>query len=297
MASMKDIKELRERTGAGVLDCKKALTEKDGDIEAAVEYLREKGVAAAAKKAGRIAAEGSVKLLINEEKNKGVIAEINSETDFAAKSEKFQALVNNLSEHILESQSENVQDLLKDTWYQDENKDFNTIIKESIASIGENINLRRFKRYTSNGFLQGYIHMNGKIGVLVDIDAEYNEQNQSIAKDIAMHIAADSPEYITREEVSDEVIAKEASIYKEQMLNEGKPEHIIDNIVEGKLEKFYGEICLIEQFFIKDTDKTVGQLLEEEKLKINGFTRFELGEGIEKRNEDFQAEVMKEMNK
>lgn len=297
MVSMQDIKELRERTGAGVLDCKKALSEKDGDVDAAVEYLREKGVAAAAKKASRIAAEGKVNILIDDHNKQGVIVEINSETDFAAKSEKFQDLVNKLSEHVLQSQSNNVQDVLQDSWYEDESKDLNTIIKEAIASIGENINLRRFQRYTTDGFLKGYIHMNGKIGVLVDIEAEDNEENQIVAKDLAMHIAADNPEYITRHDVSDEVIAKEAAIYKEQMLNEGKPEHIIDNIVKGKLEKFYGEICLVEQFFIKDTDKTVGQLLEETKVKVNGFTRFELGEGIEKRNEDFQAEVMKEMQK
>ncbi|MDI3546596.1 MAG: elongation factor Ts [Halanaerobiales bacterium] len=297
MASMKDIKELRERTGAGVLDCKNALNETNGDIEAAVEYLREKGIAAAAKKAGRIAAEGIVNVLINEEKNKGIVVEVNCETDFVAKNEKFKDLVSNISKHILQSEAKTVKDVLAEPWFLDGDKDVNTVIKEAIASIGENINLRRFKRYTTAGFLQGYIHMGGKIGVLVDIDAELNEENQRVAKDIAMHIAASNPEYLTRDEVSDEVIAKERAIYREQMLNEGKPEHIIDKIVDGKMEKFYAQVCLVEQAFVRDTDKTVGQLLKEENIQVNNFTRYELGEGIEKEEEDFAAEVMKEINK
>lgn len=297
MASMKDIKELRERTGAGVLDCKNALNETNGDIEAAVEYLREKGIAAAAKKAGRIAAEGIVNVLINEEKNKGIVVEVNCETDFVAKNEKFKDLVFNISKHILQSEAKTVKDVLTEPWFLDGDKDVNTVIKEAIASIGENINLRRFKRYTTAGFLQGYIHMGGKIGVLVDIDAELNEENQRVAKDIAMHIAASNPEYLTRDEVSDEVIAKERAIYREQMLNEGKPEHIIDKIVDGKMEKFYAQVCLVEQAFVRDTDKTIGQLLKEENIQVNNFTRYELGEGIEKEEEDFAAEVMKEINK
>lgn len=297
MVSMKDIKELRERTGAGVLDCKNALNETNGDIEAAVEYLREKGIAAAAKKAGRIAAEGIVNVLINEEKNKGIVVEVNCETDFVAKNEKFKDLVSNISKHILQSEAKTVKDVLAEPWFLDGDKDVNTVIKEAIASIGENINLRRFKRYTTAGFLQGYIHMGGKIGVLVDIDAELNEENQRVAKDIAMHIAASNPEYLTRDEVSDEVIAKERAIYREQMLNEGKPEHIIDKIVDGKMEKFYAQVCLVEQAFVRDTDKTVGQLLKEENIQVNNFTRYELGEGIEKEEEDFAAEVMKEINK
>ncbi|MFW5972000.1 MAG: translation elongation factor Ts [Bacillota bacterium] len=297
MAGMKDIKELRERTGAGVLDCKKALEEKNGDVEAAVEYLREKGIAAAAKKAGRVAAEGMVNVFIADDNQNGVIVEVNSETDFVAKNDKFKDLVSEISEHILESDSETVEDILNESWFLDENKDVNTILKEAIANIGENINLRRIQKYSTEGFLQGYIHMGGKIGVMVDLDAEYSEENVVVAKDVAMHIAASNPDFMTREDVTDEVIEKEKEIYKEQMLNEGKPEHIIDRIVEGKIDKFYSEVCLVEQPFVKDTDKTVGQLLEETGLSINSFTRYELGEGIDKAEEDFAEEVMREVNK
>src|SRR5690554_107541 len=295
MANMKDIKELRERTGAGVMDCKKALEENNNDVEAAVEYLREKGMAAAAKKAGRIAAEGKVNVLINDAKKKGIITEINSETDFVAKNEKFQSLVSDISTHLMESKLNEVEEVLEEEWYRDNSKDVNTIIKESIAEIGENINLRRFERYETDDFLQGYIHLGGKIGVLVELNAEYNEDNQRVAKDIAMHIAASNPGYINREEVEDEVISKERSIYREQMLNEGKPEHIIDKIVDGKMDKFYSQVCLLEQEFIRDTDITVGQLLKEKGIMVSKFTRYELGEGIEKKEEDFAEEVMREV--
>ncbi|MEJ6951515.1 translation elongation factor Ts [Natronospora cellulosivora (SeqCode)] len=297
MASMKSIKELRERTGAGVLDCKKALEENSGDVEAAVEYLREKGIAAAAKKAGRVASEGIVNVFIDDEKKNGVIVEVNSETDFVAKNEKFQDLVSDISKHLLQSDAADIEALLEEKWFLDESKDLNTIMKEAIANIGENLNLRRFDKFSTDGFLQGYIHMGGKIGVLIDVNADFNEENEKTAKDIAMHIAASNPEYLVRDEVTEDVINKEKDIYKEQMLNEGKPEHIIDNIVNGKIDKFFSQICLLEQEFVRDTDKTVGQVLKETGIDINQFKRFELGEGIEKKEEDFVDEVMKEVNK
>lgn len=297
MSTMKDIKELRERTGAGVLDCKKALEDNDGNVEAAVEYLREKGIAAAAKKSGRIAAEGMVNVLISDDKKSGLIVEVNSETDFVAKNEKFRDLVAEISEHLLKSKAETVDEVLAESWFLDESKTVETILKEAIANIGENINLRRFQRYTTDGFLQGYIHMGGKIGVLVDIDGKEDGNTKTTSKNIAMHIAASNPEFLTRDDVTEEVVAKEKSIYKEQMLNEGKPEHIIDRIVEGKLEKFYSQICLVEQEFVRDTDMTVGELLEKMGIKVKNFTRYELGEGIEKKDEDFAKEVMKEVNK
>lgn len=297
MASMKDIKELRERTGAGVMDCKKALQETNGDIEAAIEYLREKGIASAAKKAGRIAAEGKVNVLIDDERKNGVIVEINSETDFVAKTDNFNDLLNNVSQHLLQSKANTLEEVLAEKWFLDDSKDVNTIMKEAIANIGENLNLRRFQTYRTDGFLSGYIHMGGKIGVIVDIDAGNTEENQLVAKDIAMHIAASAPEYIERSQVPAETVEKEKNIYKEQMLNEGKPEHVIDKIVEGKIDKFYSEICLLEQAFVKDTDKTVDQVLEENGLKVNAFTRFELGEGVEKKEENFAEEVMKELGK
>ena len=196
MASMKDIKELRERTGAGVMDCKKALQETNGDIEAAIEYLREKGIASAAKKAGRIAAEGKVNVLIDDERKNGVIVEINSETDFVAKTDNFNDLLNNVSQHLLQSKANTLEEVLAEKWFLDDSKDVNTIMKEAIANIGENLNLRRFQTYRTDGFLYGYIHMGGKIGVIVDIDAGNTEENQLVAKDIAMHIAASAPEYI-----------------------------------------------------------------------------------------------------
>ena len=300
MASMKDIKELRERTGAGVLDCKKALEENNDEIDAAVEYLREKGIAAAAKKSGRIAAEGTVNVFIDEDKKNGVVVEINSETDFVAKTDKFQDLVAEISKHLIQSDAEDTESILEESWFLDDNKDVNTIIKEAIANIGENLNLRRFEKFSTNGFLQGYVHMGGKIGVIgviVDLNTEINEANEKVAKDIAMHVAASAPDYLTRDQVPSDIIEKEKEIYKEQMLNEGKPEHIIDQIVEGKIDKFYSQICLVEQEFVRDTDKTVGQLLEEESIQINSFTRYELGEGIERKAEDFAEEVMKEVNK
>lgn len=297
MASMEAIKELRERTGAGIMDCKKALQETNGDIEAAIEYLREKGIAAAAKKAGRIAAEGKVSVLIDEDRKKGVILEVNSETDFVAKTDNFNTLLDNLSRHLLQSNANSMEDVLAESWFMDDSKDVNTVIKEAIANIGENLNLRRFNRYETDGFLYDYIHMGGKIGVIVDIDGENTEENQLAAKDIAMHVAASAPEYIDRFQVPADVVEREKNIYKEQMLNEGKPEHVIEKIVEGKLDKFYSEICLLEQAFVKDTDKTVAQVLEENGLKVNAFTRFELGEGIERKEENFAEEVMKELGK
>ncbi len=295
--NMKNIKKLRERTGAGVLDCKKALTETEGDVDAAVEYLREKGMADAAKKAGRVAAEGLVNLLVTDDHKKGILVEVNSETDFVAKNENFQKLVQKISEHILQSDTKDLDELLSETWYQDENKDVNTIVKEAISNIGENINLRRFASYETDGFVYGYIHMGGKIGVMVDYAGELTNDTENSAKDIAMHIAASNPEFLAREDVSQDALAKEKKIYKEQMLNEGKPVHIIDQIVEGKIAKYYTQVCLLEQPFVRDDEKTVADVIAESDLKINKFVRFELGEGIEKEEEDFAAEVMAEASK
>ena len=293
--SMKDIKELRERTGAGVLDCKNALVENDEDMEKAVEYLREKGIADAAKKAGRVAAQGKVDVVTIDERKKGLIAEINCETDFVAKNENFQNLVKQISEHLIKSESENIDDVLSEEWYKDESKDVNTVIKEAIANIGENINLRRFEKISTDGFLQKYIHLGGKIGVLVEVDGEDTDENREFTRNVAMHIAASSPEFLTRDEVDKETVEKEKKIYREQMLNEGKPEHIIDKIVEGKIDKFYTQICLIEQPYVRDTDISVGDYLDDKDIEIKRYVRYELGEGIEVKKEDFAEEVMSEM--
>ncbi|MFP4198306.1 MAG: translation elongation factor Ts [Halanaerobium sp.] len=289
--TMKDIKELRSRTGAGVLDCKKALNKVDGDIEAAVEFLREKGMAAAAKKAGRVAAEGLVSLNISDDRKKGVLVEVNSETDFVAKNDNFQALVSDISEHLMQSEAEEVEAVENEVWFKDENDTVSDVIKAAIANIGENINLRRFKRVETDGYLFGYIHMGGKIGVLVEFANEFTEEKAQTAKDIAMHIAAINPEFLDRDSVDQESIEKEKKIYKEQMLNEGKPEHIIDQIVEGKINKYYTQVCLLEQPFVRDDDQTVAEILAENDMEVKQFTRFEIGEGIEKKEEDFAAEV------
>ncbi|TDO89368.1 translation elongation factor Ts (EF-Ts) [Halanaerobium saccharolyticum] len=289
--TMKDIKELRSRTGAGVLDCKKALNKVDGDIEAAVEYLREKGMAAAAKKAGRVAAEGLVSLNISDDRKKGVLVEVNSETDFVAKNDNFQSLVSDISEHLMQSQAEDVETVENEAWFKDEKETVSDVIKAAIANIGENINLRRFKRVETDGYLFGYIHMGGKIGVLVEFANEFAEEKAQAAKDVAMHIAAINPEFLDRDSVDSESIEKEKKIYKEQMLNEGKPEHILDQIVEGKINKYYTQVCLLEQPFVRDDDKTVAEVLKENDMEVKQFTRFEIGEGIEKKEEDFAAEV------
>lgn len=289
--TMKDIKELRSRTGAGVLDCKKALNEVDGDIEAAVEYLREKGMAAAAKKAGRIAAEGLVSLNITDDRKKGILVEVNSETDFVAKNDQFQNLVADISEHIMQSDAEEVEAIEKENWYKDESQTVNDVIKAAIASIGENINLRRFKKVETDGYLFGYIHLGGKIGVLVEFANEFDDSKAQTAKDVAMHIAAINPEFLDRDSVDAEAIEKEKKIYREQMLNEGKPEHILDQIIEGKINKYYTQVCLLEQPFVRDDEKTVAEILSENDMEVKQFTRFEIGEGIEKKEEDFAAEV------
>lgn len=295
--SMKDIKELRERTGAGVLDCKKALGETDGDIEAAIDYLREKGMSDAAKKSGRVAAEGIVNVLINDSRDKGIIVEVNSETDFVAKNDRFKDLVNSISEHIMLSNAENLDQLNTEKWFEDDDKTVERVIKEAIAGIGENINLRRYEKIETDGFLYGYIHLNGKIGVLAEYNGEQTEDTLKTAKNITMHIAASDPEYIKREDVDPEVIDKETAIIKEQLKNEGKPEHILDQIVKGKINKFFTQICLLEQEYIRDTDLQVQEVLADSDISIENFVRYQLGQGIEKKKEDFAEEVMAEVNK
>ncbi|MGM0420544.1 MAG: translation elongation factor Ts [Bacillota bacterium] len=291
---MNEIKELRARTGAGVLDCKNALTEKDGDIEAAVDYLREKGMAAAAKRAGKVAAEGMVNTMITDDRKKGIIVEVNSETDFVAKNENFKNLVGDITEQLLNSDAEDVETALTEGWFKEPEKSLEVVIKEAVASIGENIQLRRFSRFETAGSVYSYIHMGGKIGVLVEMS---EDPGSEVANNIAMQIAASAPEFITPEEVTEEDIAREKKVYREQMLNEGKPEHIVDNIVEGKMNKYYSQVCLNKQEFIRDTDLSVEEYLEDKGVSVNNFERFEVGEGIEKEEEDFAAEVQAELNK
>ncbi|HHU51709.1 MAG TPA: elongation factor Ts [Firmicutes bacterium] len=313
--SASTVKELRERTGAGMMDCKKALTEADGDIEKAIEILREKGLAAAAKKASRIAAEGLVGSNISKDGRSGALIEVNCETDFVAKTDDFKAFVTDLAAHIVASAPQGLSPeeagaqspyLLEQSF-----KDGKTVkdyITQMVANIGENISVRRFTRFevTGDGLVQDYIHMGGKIGVLLELafdraDLATNEEVHALAKDLTMQVAAAKPEYVRRTEVPADAVEKEKAIYKAQAMNEGKPENIAEKITLGRIEKFFREICLEEQEFIKDNDLTVGKVVSQlaQKLgadiKIVRFVRYEKGEGLQKREDDFVSEVMSQI--
>lgn len=289
------VKELREKTGAGMMDCKKALTETNGDIEKAIEYLREKGLASAAKKAGRIAAEGLTSVEVDG--NYAVLLEVNCETDFVAKNDEFQGFIKNLGEHLLKNKPASVEEALG----QKLNGGEETIqerLSTLIAKIGENMNFRRFQiieKKDSDAF-GAYVHMGGRISVLTLL---VNSTNEDVAKDISMHIAAINPRFISRDEVSDEVIQSEREILTQQALNEGKPANIVEKMVEGRLSKFYSEVCLLEQPFVKDPDQTVKKLLQKEgnDVTVSTFIRYELGEGLEKRQDNFAEEVMSQVKK
>ena len=281
------VKELRERTGAGMMDCKKALAATEGDMDKAIDFLREKGLAAAAKKAGRIAAEGLVVSYVSEDSKVGVIVEVNCETDFVAKTENFQELVAGIAAHVAKSNPADM-DALNASEIE-AGKTVAALITESIAKIGENISLRRFARYeVAEGMVAAYIHGGGKIGVLVSMTAGDAE----LGKDVAMHIAAANPGYLTREQVPTAELEHEKAVLTEQARNEGKPEKIIDKMVQGRIQKYYKEVCLVDQEFVKDPDQTVGKLVAAAGAAVTEFTRFQLGEGIEKKQEDFAAEVM-----
>ena len=281
------VKELRERTGAGMMDCKKALAATDGDMDKAIDFLREKGLAAAAKKAGRIAAEGLVVSYVSEDSKVGVIVEVNCETDFVAKTENFQELVAGIAAHVAKSNPADM-DALNASEIE-AGKTVAALITESIAKIGENISLRRFARYeAAEGMVAAYIHGGGKIGVLVSMTAGTEE----LGHDVAMHIAAANPGYLNREQVPTAELEHEKAVLTEQARNEGKPEKIIEKMVQGRIQKYYKEVCLVDQEFVKDPDQTVGKLVAAAGAAVTEFTRFQLGEGIEKKQEDFAAEVM-----
>ncbi len=285
------VKELREKTGAGMMDCKKVLTETDGDMEKAIELLRERGIAKAAKKAGRIAAEGLVECYISEDGKTGAIVEVNSETDFVAKNEEFKSFVMNVAKQVVEKNPKDVEDLLEQESIEVAGKSVKEVLVEKIATIGENLNIRRFERFEAEGLVEKYIHGDGKIAVLVNM----KKGNKEVAKDICMQIAAARPEYLDEASVPAERLEKEKEILKAQTINEGKPEAIADKIVQGRIGKFYGEICLVEQAFVKDPNKKVSQLLKENDSEVVAFARFEKGEGIEKKEENFAEEVMKQL--
>jgi len=283
------VKELREKTGAGMMDCKKVLTETDGDLEKAAELLRERGIAKAAKKSGRVAAEGMVEAYVSEDGKIGAAVEVNSETDFVAKNEEFRTFVMDVAKQVVANNPATVEELLAQPSLTVEGKTVNEVLIDKIATIGENMSIRRFARFESEGLVEKYIHGDGKIAVLVNM----TNANKELAKDVCMQIAAAKPEFLNRESVPAERVEKEKEILKAQTMNEGKPEAIAEKIVMGRINKFYEEICLVDQAFVKDPSMKVSQVLKD--ASIVEFARFEKGEGIEKKEENFAEEVMKQL--
>ncbi|MFZ3587892.1 translation elongation factor Ts [Bacillus sp. DJP31] len=286
------VKDLRLKTGAGMMDCKKALTETDGDMEKAIDFLREKGIASAAKKSDRIAAEGLS--IIEIQGNDAVILEVNSETDFVAKNEGFLTLTKELAAHLLKNKPATTEDALQQTM--DNGTSVLDHINTAMAKIGEKLTLRRFtiETKTDNDAFGAYLHMGGRIGVLTVLEGTTND---SVAKDVAMHIAAVNPKYIDRDAVTEEEVAREREVLTQQALNEGKPEKIVAKMVDGRLGKFFEDICLLDQSFVKDPDQKVRKFVESKGATVKIFVRYEVGEGIEKRQDNFAEEVMNQVNK
>ena len=285
MVSASAVKELREKTGAGMLDCKKALEANNGNMEASIDWLREKGISKAAKKADRIAAEGLAEIMIDG--NTAAIVEVNSETDFVAKNPEFKELVDQILNTVLTSNAQDVEGVLSENG-------LNDLLVAKIAKIGEKLSFRRFAKVekTDSAHFGSYIHMGGKIAVLTVIEGA----NEEVARDVAMHAAAMRPEYVTKEEVPEDVVSREKEVLTEQAVNEGKPKEIAEKMVQGRIQKFYKEICLAEQPFVKDSDVTVSQYVKNNGGSIVKMIRFEVVEGMEKREENFAEEVMKQMN-
>jgi len=280
------VKELRERTGAGMMDCKKALEETNGDIEQAIEYLRKKGLSSAAKKAGRIAAEGLIVDYV--EGNTGVIVEVNSETDFVARNEEFVNFAKDVAKTVVKNNVNTVEELLASPFVTGET--VQDALNTKIAKIGEKIDIRRFKKL-DGGLITTYIHLGGKIGVIVKLEGG----DAALAKDICLHIAASNPLYLDNSSVDPEFIKKEEEILTAKQKEAGKPDNIIPNIVKGQIAKYLKEICLMSQPFVKNPDITIQQLLAEKNAKIVAYARYQVGEGIEKKQENFVEEVMKQI--
>ncbi len=293
MFTSKDVMELRKKTGAGVADCQKALKETDGNMDKAVDFLREKGIATAAKKASRIAAEGIVAALIKD--NTGVLVEVNCETDFVAKGDQYKEFVSGVAQYVCDNDVKDIDALIAE-------KNDETVA--ATAKIGEKIAIRRFAKYTAdNGIVEAYIHMGGKVGVLVEVEGCTCDGAKELAHDVALQIAAAKPLYLTAADVPSDVLEHEKEVLKAQALNEGKPANIVDRMVEGRVKKYYEEFCLVNQAFVKDPSMTIEKLVKAygdkmgKTLSIKRFTRFEMGEGLEKRNDDFAAEVEAQMKK
>lgn len=297
------VKELREMTGAKMMDCKKALVETEGNIEKAVEFLREKGLADAAKKSGRVAAEGIVKTYITEDKKKGAVLEFNCETDFVAANEEFISVADRLAQMAVETSATTVEELLNEKF--DEEFTVSERLKALIAKLGENMTVRRFTKFAiDNGIVKSYIHGGGRIGVLVEVACDTaSDVLDDVAKEVCMQIAAANPLFLSKDDVDQESIEKEKEIYRVQALNEGKPENIVEKMVVGRIQKYYKEVCLLEQLWVKDGDKTITKFLAEKSKEVGSpitvtrFARYERGEGIEVEKVDFAEEVARQMGK
>ena len=293
-----DVKALREKTGCGMMDCKKALNEANGNMDAAIDFLREKGLAAATKKSGRIAAEGIAFACVNEEGTVGVVVEVNAETDFVAKNADFQNFVKTCANTIIETNPKDVEALLE-TKIPGSDLTVGELVREKILTIGENIKIRRFERF--EGIVTSYIHAAGRIGVLVKFDTTAEiaakDEFKTFAKDIAMQVAAVNPAYLNEASVPAEILEHEKKILTEQVMNQGKPAQIAEKIVMGKIGKYYKENCLVDQIFVKDSDLTIKSYTEKVakelggNIEITAFARFEKGEGLEKREDNFADEV------
>jgi elongation factor Ts len=295
------VKALRDQTGAGMMDCKRALTETGGDVEAAVAYLREKGLASAAKKAGRVAAEGLVEVAANADDTAAVVFELNCETDFVAKTDEFRRLVDTIGQALLAADSteegtgESVADLKAGS------TTLGGLLKEAVASIGENISLRRFARLTTaDGRIGSYVHAGGKIAVLVDVTGA-GPADSELTRSLAMQVAAAVPRHVRREDVPEDEIASEREIFRAQALGSGKPANVVDRIVDGKIDKFFREVCLLEQEYVRDSQLTIDKLLAQEgessgaKLDVRRFVRYQLGEGIERKESNLAEEVAEQL--
>lgn len=290
--SASQVKELREKTGVGMMECKKALEENAGDLEKSILWLRERGMSRAAKKADRVAAEGLVEVLVNEDANAGVVLEVNCETDFVSKNDDFKKLTKDLAAICLKKQINDVDVLAQEKL--ESGKTVSETISQLIQTIGENMKLRRVGYFsTTNGCIAGYVHMGGKIGSLIVLEGQKSPETIHLAKDIAMHIAAANPRYLSNESVKKDELLQERELERKKLLEEKKPEAMIEKILEGKMRKFYQEVCLLDQVFVKDPDTTIANLVKKAgaNLKATAFARFQLGEGIEKKSEDFAAEV------
>jgi elongation factor Ts len=296
------VKDLRERTGAGMMDCKKALNECEGDIEKAIEHLREKGLAAAAKKAGRVASEGLVKTFVSEDKKEASIVEVNCETDFVSVNEAFVEFVDNVAKQAASTTAADIDAFVAEKYIADPAITIQEALTNMIAKLGENMNVRRFKRFTvENGVIESYIHGGGRIGVLVKVECgKADDVLAVIAKDVAMQVAATNPLFLNKDAVDADTLEKEKEIYRVQALNEGKPEAIVEKMTMGRIQKYYKENCLVEQVWVKDADYTITKYLQEKskaigsEIAVTEFARFERGEGIEKKEENFAEEVQKQ---